>query len=101
MNTAIHEVEEDPPMHEIHRLSPNPAMQDLLVFFRLDVPTMVCLDILSTITGRSIPILKSQMDAGLHTHAVPSEAMNQLPPGPYLVTLRTNEGFTSSPWIKQ
>ena len=101
MNTGTNEVKEELPMHRILRLSPNPAMKDMQVFFQLDVPTMVCMDILSTMSGRSIPLLKSRMDAGQHTIVVPPETMSQISAGPYLITLRTNEGFTASHWIKQ
>ncbi|MCF8238239.1 MAG: hypothetical protein K9I85_08800 [Saprospiraceae bacterium] len=100
MNTSIQEFQEEPPMHAILELSPNPAVQELLVRIRLDVTTMVCMDILSTITGQVSPCIRTRMDAGQHTLAIPSEVMSGLPSGPYLITLRTNEGFTSSPWIK-
>lgn len=101
LNTSVMDYPEETPMHTIQFLSPNPATHGLLIQIRLDVSTMVCLDVLSTATGQVMPIQKSRLDAGIHTFTLQADLMTQLPAGPYLITMRTNEGFTSSPWIKK
>lgn len=101
LNTPNHEFQVEQPMHAIYELSPNPAGQELNVSLQLDVPTMVCLDILSLATGTAIPFHKGRMSNGKHTIGVPIAIMSSLPQGTYLITLRTNEGFTSRSWIKQ
>lgn len=101
LNTSVHEFPVEAPLHSIKELSPNPASRVLNVSIQLDVPTMVCLDILSLSTGQVMPFLKGRMETGQYTLGVPLDIMNTLPKGAYLVTLRTNEGFTSRSWIKQ
>jgi len=99
-NVSIEEVELQVNTHEIMGVFPNPVAQQANVSIYIDERTNARLDVFD-IQGNHISELYSgRIDPGEHRFPINPAVLNYTPSGPYLIVLRTNEGFFSQPLIK-